>query len=66
MPTDELKDCNPIRVNASKLLTEIEIIQIRSELLRKHIGTAVEENLEQADIEQHLSKVVDAKDEAAK
>lgn len=45
MPTDILKDCNPIKVNASKLLTEIDIIQKRTSLLEKHIGDAVEQNL---------------------
>ena len=45
MPTDELKDCNPIKVNASKLLTEIDIIQTRTDLLNKHLSNAVEENL---------------------
>jgi len=45
MPTDILKDCDPIKVNASKLLTEIDIIQTRTLLLQKHMGTLVEENL---------------------
>ena len=45
MPSDILKDCNPIRVNASKLLTKINIIQERTGLLSKHIGNAVQENI---------------------
>ena len=66
MPTDELKDCNPIRVNASKLLTEIDIIQTRTDLLNKHLGTAVEDNLSADQVQQHLQNIIDAKSEKAK
>ena len=43
-PTNIEKDCEPLRVNASKIITEIDIIQARSLLLNKELSTFIEEN----------------------
>ena len=42
-PTNIEKDCEPLGVNASKIITEIDIIQARS-LLNNELSTFIEEN----------------------
>ena len=43
-PTNIEKDCEPFRVNASKVITEIDIIQAQSFLLNKELSALIEEN----------------------
>jgi len=43
-PTNIEKDCEPIRVNASKILTELDIVEARSSILYRELSTFLEEN----------------------
>lgn len=43
-PTNMEKDCEPLRVNASKIITEIDIIQARSFIINKELSAFIEDN----------------------
>ena len=43
-PTNVEKDCEPLRVNGSKILTEIDIIKARTTILHKEVSQLLLEN----------------------
>ena len=43
-PTNIEKDCEPLRVNGNKLLTEIDIVNARTIILHKEVSKLLLEN----------------------
>ena len=43
-PTNIEKDCEPLRVNGNKILTEIDIVNARTLLLHKEVSKLLLEN----------------------